>query len=111
MKFWNYTHLIILLFCVTSCSHKEEKKSPHDIGKYVYIDSQYILHTKNRCVLGMKKTDKNGVSTYKSIEFLDTAKLSFPDLERCCSRCVTDEHYEGQCSSREIRVRSCFECQ
>lgn len=88
---------IITIVCILAmqitCTHKEEKSSI-SLGKYVYIDTQNILHTKNRCVLGMKATDENGTDSYKSIEFLDTAKITTTNLKTCCCWCVTDEHYE-----------------
>ncbi len=93
MKFWNFTYLIILLFCLTCCSHKEDKKSPHDIGKYVYIDSQNILHTKKKCVLGMQITDAAGNNYYKAIDFIDTTQLTKEHIKSMCTWCVEDEQY------------------
>ena len=89
--------IIPIVFIATmqiACSHEKEDKPTPSLGKYVYIDDENILHAKSKCMLGMKTTDENGLRSYKSIEFLDTAEVTTTHLKSCCSWCVTDERYE-----------------
>ena len=85
---------IILSLVAFGCSKKEKETNKETIGKYVYIDSQDILHIKNRCVLGMKITDKTGNSYYKPIERIETCCLIGEDIVTTCAWCVNDEQYD-----------------
>ena len=84
----------ILSLLAVSCSNNANKEDKeHLIGKYVYLDSQGILHIKKRCVLGMQITDATGNNYYKSIEFIDTTLLTKEHIKALCTWCVEDEHY------------------
>ena len=84
--------LMMILLTFSSCNNRE-KSDTQQIGRYVYIDTQKVLHVKKRCI-GLKITDKTGISYYKPIKFLDTANVRTQHLNSLCSRCVKDEHYE-----------------
>ncbi|MDD6007612.1 MAG: hypothetical protein PUC21_09965 [Bacteroidales bacterium] len=84
--------MVILFSCATNVKEKETKEPV--IGKYVYIDSQNVLHTKKRCYRGMTVTDKNGGKHWKPIEFVDTACIRFGHLRKLCPCCVEEEQYE-----------------
>lgn len=87
---------VIAFICIEWSKNKEKEteSSAVLIGKYVYMDTDGILHTKNRCVVGMQVTESDESSYYKGIEFIDTTNLSVPQIKNLCSWCVTDEHYE-----------------
>lgn len=84
--------IIGMLFFV-ACSNKTEKKEIIPVGKYVYLDSQRILHIKKKCVLGMQITDAAGNNYYKAIDFIDTTQLTKEHIKSMCMWCVEDEHY------------------
>lgn len=86
---------VIALICIEGGKNKKKDESSAAlIGKYVYIDTDGILHTKNRCVVGMQVTESDESSYYKGIEYIDTTNLSVIQIKNLCSWCVTDEHYE-----------------
>ena len=89
-----YTAIILLSLIAFGCSKQEKDTIKETIGKYVYIDSQDILHIKNKCVLGMKITDKTENSYYKPIERIETIDLNEEDIITTCAWCVNDEQYE-----------------
>ena len=93
-KMKNIYIAIILSLVAFGCSKKEKETNKETIGKYVYIDSQDILHVKNRCVLGMKITDTTGDSYYKPIERIETIYLIPEDIATTCAWCVDDEQYD-----------------
>ena len=76
-----------------ACSNNREDKKNLPIGKYVYMDSQHILHIKKKCVLGMQITNAAGNNYYKAIDFIDTIKLTKEHIKALCTWCVEDEHY------------------
>ena len=93
-KMKNIYIAIILSLIAFGCSKQEKNTIKETIGKYVYIDSQDILHVKNRCVLGMKITDTIGDSYYKPIERIETIYLIPEDIATTCAWCVDDEQYD-----------------
>lgn len=84
---------ILIAILLGSCKGTEHEQAVSSIGKFVYVDTQKVLHVKKRCI-GLKITDKTGISYYKPIKFLDTANVRTQHLNSLCSRCVKDEHYE-----------------
>lgn len=85
--------LIGMLFFGACSNNREENKKILPIGKYVYMDSQRILHIKKKCVLGMQITDATGNEYYKAVEFIDTIQLTKEHIKALCTWCVEDEHY------------------
>lgn len=85
----------VMLWFLLGCARKEEKEnSSRELGKYVYIDSQGVLHTRKHC-FGLEITTSNGEkSFYKSIKFIEKYKVTNSMLESMCSWCVGDEQYE-----------------
>ena len=89
-----FSLVLLLIYGVGIGDDKKTDKKECFIGKYVYVDTDGILHTKNRCVVGMQVTDPNENSYYKGVEFIDTVKLTSGHIRRLCSWCVEDGHYE-----------------
>lgn len=87
--------LLVIHGVMTANENKKEKESEpkSNIGEYVYIDSEGILHT-SKCYIGMQVTSDNGESYLKPIYPLDTLKLTSNHLHWFCSYCVSDEDYE-----------------
>lgn len=88
-----YTAIILSLIAF-GCSKQEKDTTKETIGKYVYIDSQDVLHVKRECMRGMKITDATGNSYYKPIERIDTFYLTKGDIITTCAWCVDDEKYD-----------------
>lgn len=88
-----YTAIILSLIAF-GCSKQEKDTTKETIGKYVYIDSQDILHVKSKCMRGMKITDATGNSFYKPIERIETCCLTDEDIVTTCAWCVDDEQYD-----------------
>lgn len=85
---------LILPFMCSCTSRSNQEQDKPLLGKYVYIDSDGILHTRNHCVLGMKTTDANGNERRKSVQFIEVSQLTQEDLQALCSWCVSDDQYE-----------------
>lgn len=88
--------VLIIRGCIDANERRKEKewKEKYAIGKYVYIDSDQILHVKQICILGLQIEGKNENTYYKSISYCDTSWVSTDDLFRVCPFCVKDEHYD-----------------
>lgn len=88
--------VLIIRGCIDANERRKEKewKEKYAIGKYVYIDSDHILHVRQICILGLQIEGKNENTYYKSITYCDTSWLSTDNLFRVCPFCVEDEHYE-----------------
>ncbi len=87
--------LIGMLFFTACSNNRDEKRKQKQvlpIGKYVYMDSQQILHIKKRC-LDMRITDEDAYFYSKPITFIDTSQITEKHLNSLCSWCVEDEHY------------------
>lgn len=97
--------VLIIRGCIDANERRKEKewKEKYAIGKYVYIDSDHILHVQQMCILGLRIEDKNENTYYKSIFYCDTSWLSTDDLFRVCPFCVKDEHYD---QLMEIAIRN-----
>lgn len=86
--------VVAILLLATSCGSGKTDKDEPQIGKYVYIDERGVIHSKNRCFLGMTITNEDGVRRTLSIEFVDTAEITASHLLKLCPHCVTDGQYE-----------------
>lgn len=97
--------VLIIRGCIDANERRKEKewKEKYAIGKYVYIDSDDMLHVRQRCTLGLRITDKNENTYYKSITYYDTSWVSIDDLFEVCPFCVKDEHYD---QLMEIAIRN-----
>ena len=60
----------------------------NNIGKYIYEDSNSIIHLKSDCKSIAK--DKCGSGVIR----ISFNNISFSDIEKCCKDCVDDESYE-----------------
>ena len=100
-----HTLLLFALLAIVSCGGAKEKEKENDdevlidevlIGDYVYLDTDGILHVKNRCVMGLNVTDKNGESCYKGVHRIKVSSLTEYYLRQVmtCAWCVDDESYE-----------------
>lgn len=95
-----YIGIVVILFVIhgvmNAVENKKEKESEpkSNIGEYVYIDSQGILHTK-QCYVGLEVTNKEGESYLKPVTRVKTIEVLPDYLRRTCSFCVKDEDYEA----------------
>jgi hypothetical protein len=88
--------LLATLLVIYGCSNSKSEKCKnvnHGIGKYVYIDSRGVLHSK-KCYTGTIITNENGQSYTLPVQFLDTTNISSLHLKKLCSRCIEDAHFE-----------------
>ena len=91
-----YIGIVVILFVIHGIiENKKEKESEpkSNIGEYVYIDSQGILHTK-QCYIGLEVTNQEGESYLKPVTRVKTIEVLPDYLRRTCSFCVKDEDYE-----------------
>lgn len=95
MKAWMILIAFGTFISLGCSSPKKEKKvkKENEIGQYVYIDSQNILHTSKDC-FGLMTNANNEVGIYKSIEFIDTTEITRKQIKSMCSRCVSDQCYQ-----------------
>ena len=95
-----YIGIVVILFVIhgvmNAVENKKEKEGEpkSNIGEYVYIDSQGILHTK-QCYVGLEVTNKEGESYLKPVTRVKTIEVRPDYLRRTCSFCVKDEDYEA----------------
>lgn len=95
-----YIGIVVILLVIhgvmNAIENKKEKESEPkpNIGEYVYIDSQGILHTK-QCYVGLEVTNKEGESYLKPVTRVRATEVLPDYLERTCSFCVKDEDYEA----------------
>lgn len=86
-----------MVLCLCACVETKEKSEEKPVlGKYVYVDTQSILHVKDRCVMGLKVANENDEREYKGVYRIEVASLHEGSLYgiATCSWCVKDEHYE-----------------
>lgn len=92
--------LAVCAICVMSCSDKSKEeaigKKETDrgtIGKYLYMSSADVLHSRKGCSVLRREKDSDGHDV-DGIDFVDTA-LICPNFNfYYCKRCFTDEQYE-----------------
>lgn len=89
--------MFVILLCLYACVETKEKSEEKPVlGKYVYVDTQSVLHVKDRCVMGLKVANENGEREYKGVYRIEVASLHEGSLYgiATCPWCVKDEHYE-----------------
>ena len=92
-------YLFVLLTLVLSCctietnSSKKEKPSIPE-GKYYYVDSGFIIHTKRCCITGLSTTGDSEESEYKGILFIEKRKIRRDHFRYYCAWCVDESAYE-----------------
>ena len=76
--------LALALFAIALVSCKDNcAKKHYAVGKYLYMDSQHILHT-----------NKDSWRIGDVVQFLDTASVYAKDEFQYCKDCFTDTTYE-----------------
>ena len=77
-------------YIVLSHQEKPKHKEPNKplIGKYVYIDKDMVIHTKNGCKAVYK--DHNS----QSVQPVEPQCLSYGSLDKVCSACVTEKQID-----------------
>lgn len=87
---------LLSLSSLLSCTDNKPEKSEdvRSIGKYVYLDTEGILHTNRRCILGLQTSDESDIGHYKGITFIDTTRITKEHLRAMCSVCIGDNDYE-----------------
>lgn len=87
--------IIVLLLMLVGCKEeKKEVKTASVIEKYVFLDSDSILHTTKDCFFGLRVEDENENYTLKPVQFIDTFTLNSTHMKRLCPDCVEDYQYE-----------------
>lgn len=79
------TMLAIILF--SSCNQDSKVSKEPELGKYIYLDFEYIIHSKNDC--NYIATVKGGKPIEKVIP-INELKNDYP----ICSQCITESMYE-----------------
>lgn len=83
--------LVILLaafVAFNSCSQKREKNNEtRELGKYVYIDHQGVMHSEKDCTALLFLENKG-------VEFVEKKDIKPEQLKSLCSDCIDDELYE-----------------
>ena len=86
-----------MVLCLCACIETKEKgdKKPM-LGKYVYLDTQGVLHVKERCVMGLRVANENDEGKYKGVHRIEVASLREGSLQGVptCSWCLDDDRYE-----------------
>ena len=50
----------MIALCLYACVETKEKSEEKPVlGKYVYVDTQSVLHVKDRCVMGLRVANEN----------------------------------------------------
>ena len=70
------------------CFRKEEKNNDVRFETFVFFDERNVLHTDSKCV-GLEKATQNQNTRWASIW-----NLKGIDVEKMCSRCVSEEQSE-----------------
>lgn len=95
----------LLITCLISCKQKCQETSNQsiddfmmpsrrgDIGKYVYMSSNSILHSTLQCPQLQREKDDNGHAVV-GVEFIDTNEI-YPNYQFFyCKYCFNDIKYE-----------------
>ena len=91
MKKW----ILVLAVIVSSCGSKEEprKERTHELGKYLYLTDNNVLHSNKKCY-GLRFAndedghDVQGMHFILTDRFIDNGAISY------CTRCFDDDLYE-----------------
>lgn len=96
-----YIFITLCLFfaACTSSTSKEKESYKREIGEYLYIDCNDILHSRRTCYAIGETTYNEDSEEYTSqnrgVYFIETNKISTYAISSrlICSRCFTDELY------------------
>ena len=84
---------VVVGISYTALSHQEKTKEKKDwskykvvtLGKYLYLDKAMVIHAKNGCKAVFKDHNMQQVNP------VEPECLSFDDLSKVCSQCVTEQ--------------------
>ena len=87
--------LLMLPLLLSSCGKKEEprKEKPHELGKYLYLSDDNVLHTEKNCIGMFNALDEeghevNGIRYILTYRFISDPHISY------CKWCFDEEYYE-----------------
>lgn len=95
MKFM-WLHLILLLIILTACSNKRQKQESapeNELGQYLYITDNRVLHTRTLCLNVIDAKDNKGHKV-SGMKFVDTLYFCNDNNLRYCIECFVDSTYE-----------------
>lgn len=83
--------LLIIPFVFSSCGKKEEprKEKPHELGKYLYLGDDNVLHTTRHCIGLYDATDEDGHKV-TGIHFIPTERFIADPMTSYCKWCFDD---------------------
>ena len=87
--------LLVLPFMFSSCEKKKEprKEKPHELGKYLYLSDDNVLHTEKNCIGMFNALDEEGHEV-NGIRYILTSRfVSEPNMSYC-KWCFDEEFYE-----------------
>lgn len=87
--------LLVLPFVFSSCEKKKEprKEKPHELGKYLYLSDDNVLHTEKNCIGMFNALDEEGHEV-NGIRYILTSRfVSEPNMSYC-KWCFDEEFYE-----------------
>ncbi len=86
---------IIIALLFASCSSKKTTKraAVSEIGKYLYLGDNDILHVNESCTSLIFGKDDKGHKVYGK-NYIDTAEFVKTEYMSFCTHCVTEKHYE-----------------
>jgi hypothetical protein len=93
------TIMVVLAIIASSCDNKTnsiegQSSSSDTIGKYVYLSSCHILHTRRDCSELYKEKDQAGHCP-AGISFIDTSRICInPDYLWYCKKCFNNKQFE-----------------
>jgi len=79
---------ILFVLCMVACKNTEEKPKS-EVGKYVYVDREGVLHIKQRCTKFILKDEQDF-----GVKRISSENIPPEYLENCCSYCINDEAYD-----------------
>ena len=99
--------ILITFLCLNfSCTkHPEESKPKYNsrieiedsilnTAKYVYIDSDSVLHVKLECGQPLSVINFDELKNKYSVRRISKNNVTYKELNRCCAVCISDERYE-----------------
>lgn len=84
-----------MLIILSSCGKKDDpgKEKSHELGKYLYLTDDNVLHTRRRCAGVFGASDEDGHEV-NGMKFIRTKRfVSDPDMSYC-KWCFDDDYYE-----------------
>ena len=76
-----------------SCNSKEKESDDIQIGKYLYLTNDGVLHCKQDCVGVILAKDEDGHKV-TGMNFIDTLEIMNDQYMSYCTRCFNDERYD-----------------